>query len=295
MPTEPLAPVWFAYRRGGRRLGAALPEPGGGWFDLGALRAEELLAAGALDVADLRARCRDAERIARPEQFLPPVAHPSKILCLGKNFAAHAAEFGAAVPDEPIVFAKLADTLVGHGDPVRLPHGVESRIDHELELGVILGFADPDARGRKHVPVARALELVAGYTVLNDVTARKLQGTDRDAGKPWLRSKSFDTFCPLGPWVVPRDAAVGIHDAAMTLHVDEELRQQSRTSLMVVGVAAAIEYLARHFTLRPGDVLAMGTPEGVGPIRAGQQMRAWIEGIGTLVNPVEREPLPDNA
>jgi 2-keto-4-pentenoate hydratase/2-oxohepta-3-ene-1,7-dioic acid hydratase in catechol pathway len=294
MSGGPAGPAWFAFRAGRqRRLGARLPDGDGAeWFDLGPLDAEELLADGALGAADLRARARRAERIEAPAQFLAPLARPSKILCLGKNFAAHAAEFGATVPEEPIVFAKLADTLVGHRETVRLPHWVDTRIDHELELGVVLGFADPERRGRKYVAAADALALVAGYTVLNDVTARKLQGLDRERQWPWLRSKSFDTFCPLGPWVVPADALPRIDDAGMTLHVDGELRQQSRTSRMVVGVAAAIEFLARHWTLRPGDLIAMGTPEGVGPIRDGQLMRAWIEGIGTLENPVRREAPP---
>ena len=281
------APRWFCHRLAGeRRLGVA---QGDSYFDLGPQDEGVLLRSGGLDAAAVEHLCAVGRPMGQPV-FDVPVAQPSKILCLGKNFAAHAAEFGAQVPEESIIFAKLADTLLAHGQPVLLPRWVETRIDHEIELGVILGFCDPERKGRKYVPAAEALQLVAGYTVLNDVTARKMQGTDRDKKHPWLRSKSFDTFCPLGPWVVAREHLPNVGDLALRLSVNGVVRQQSRTSLMVVSIAQAIEFLSQHTTLRPGDLIAMGTPEGVGPLQDGDMMVGEIEGIGQLVNPVLREP-----
>ena len=190
------APRWFAHRVGReRRLGVAQDQR---FFDLGPLDELELLASGGLDAVAIEHALEIAVPLAGEPVFAVPVARPSKILCLGKNYAAHAAEFGAKVPEEPFYFAKLAETLLPHRGTVLLPSWVETRIDHEIELGVILGFPDPDRLGAKHVSAAQALELVAGYTVLNDVTARKLQGQDREKQHPWLRSKSFDTFCPIG-------------------------------------------------------------------------------------------------
>ena len=135
---------------------------------------------------------------------------------------------------------------------------------------------------------ADALELVAGYSIFNDVTARTMQGDDRGAQKPWLRCKSFDTFGPFGPWVVPADS-LDATDLAIACRVGDEPRQASRTSLMVVGIADAIAYLSRHTSLRSGDLIAMGTPEGVGPIADGDVVTCEIEGIGRLANPVVRE------
>jgi 2-keto-4-pentenoate hydratase/2-oxohepta-3-ene-1,7-dioic acid hydratase in catechol pathway len=285
----PAAPAWFRFRQGGApRLGAVT---GGGSraFDLGPVDELAALGRGELTVRDLEHRIATARPLELGSvRFDIPVARPGKLLCLGKNFAAHAAEFGAEVPEEPIFFTKLPDTLLPHEGTVVLPHWVETRIDHEIELAVILGFEDRDGTGRRYVPRESAMELVAGYTVLNDVTARKMQGDDRGKQQPWLRSKSFDTFCPIGPWVVPADG-LDASDLAIDLWVDDEHRQHSRTSRMVVDVAAAIEWLSRHTTLRPGDILAMGTPEGVGPIHDDQVMIGAIEGIGVLRNPVARE------
>jgi 2-keto-4-pentenoate hydratase/2-oxohepta-3-ene-1,7-dioic acid hydratase in catechol pathway len=290
--TLPAAPAWFLH--GARRAphaGVVLPQRQGlRFFDLGPADVASLLR----DVpqAELRARAAAGRPIDEPPVLLPPLLHPSKILCLGKNFVAHAEELGGAVPEEPMFFAKLADTLVGHGAAVVLPHWVTTRIDHEVELGVVLGFDDSQQRGARDVPAERALELVAGYTVLNDVTARRLQGDDREQKKPWLRSKSFDTFCPLGPWVVPRSLLPDVHRARISLTVNDATRQDSRLDRMVVGIADAIAFLSRHTRLRPGDLIAMGTPEGVGPLQAGDRIVATIEGIGDLFNPVEREAAP---
>lgn len=290
----PAGPAWFFHRRDGRRcLGIVEPKPLR-CFDCGPHDELALLASGGLGASALSELSRRAMAMEPGAvRWDVPVARPSKILCLGKNFAAHAREFGAEVPSEPIFFTKLVDTLLPHEAPVVLPHWLDSRIDHEIELAVVVGFDDPDGRGRKNVAPQDAMALVAGYTVLNDVTARKMQGDDRKLQHPWLRSKSFDTFCPVGPWVVPAESMPAELDLAIDLWVDDEHRQTSRTGLMEVDVPHAIAWLSRHTTLRPGDLIAMGTPEGVGPIGDGQQMLGAIEAIATLRNPVVREPRPD--
>jgi 2-keto-4-pentenoate hydratase/2-oxohepta-3-ene-1,7-dioic acid hydratase in catechol pathway len=289
--------AWFAHRvDGARRLGV---------FDPGSQRLLDI--DRSFDPAAEQQHLRGAS-LAQPElaalaargraldpatiEWDTPLRRPGKILCLGKNFLLHAREFGAEVPEEPIFFTKLPDTLLPHHGAIVLPHWVTSRIDHEVELGVVLGFADPLQRGRKYVSEVEALQLVAGYTVLNDVTARTMQHDDRSRQQPWLRCKSFDTFLPLGPMVVPADALPRDVDLAIECRVNDTLRQSSRTSLMVVGVAAAIAYLSKHVTLRPGDLIAMGTPEGVGPLQDGDRVTCSIEGLGSLVNSVVRETAP---
>ncbi|MBL9078794.1 MAG: fumarylacetoacetate hydrolase family protein [Planctomycetes bacterium] len=284
----PAVPAWFRYRHEGTaRLGAVDPR-GPKFVDLGPLDVHALLAAGALRQHDLAERIRGGVAIAAPTAFLPPVPRPGKILCLAKNYVAHAREFGAEAPTEPIFFAKLPDTLVGHGDDVVIPRWLDSRVDHEAELGLVLGFADPAGRGAKYVEGPAACALVAGYTLLNDVTARKLQGQDREHKYPWLRSKALDTFCPVGPFVVPADA-LDVSDLQITMRVDGAVRQQARTSAMVFGIAAALAAMARCTTLRPGDLIAMGTPEGVGPVVPGNVMAVEIERLGVLQNRVVKE------
>lgn len=286
----PAAPAWFRFARGaGAHLGAVRPD--GRFFDLGPLDARALLAAGGLRAADLAARIAAAAPMPAPERILKPVADPGKILCLAKNFAAHAREFQADVPKEPIFFAKLPDTLAAHGDDVVIPHWLDTRVDHEAELALVLGFADPDGRGRRHVAPARAPELVAGYTLMNDVTARRLQGDDRAQKYPWLRSKAIDTFGPFGPFVVPADA-IDVSDLQITMRVSGAVRQSARTKDMVFPIGAALAAMSAVTTLRPGDVIAMGTPEGVGPVVPGDVMEVEIERLGVLRNRVVREPVP---
>jgi len=289
----PASPAWFAHRVGGARHLGVLDPDGPVAVDCGPHDELLMLAAGGLGPTNVRGLLRAGTPLRLEDiVFDVPVERPGKLLCLGKNFAAHAREFGAEVPEEPIFFTKLPDTLLPHHGSVVLPYWLEERIDHEVELGVVLGFEDPERVGRKYVSADDAAELIEGYTVVNDVTARTMQGTDRGRQQPWLRSKSFDTFCPIGPFVVPARALGPNPDLAIELYIGDELRQSSRTSHMAVSVAEAIAYLSRHTTLRPGDILAMGTPEGVGPIADGDLMTACIEGIGVLQNPVVREPSP---
>lgn len=211
-----------------------------------------------------------------------PILNPGKIICIGLNYRAHAAESGAEVPQTPVVFAKYANTLVGHGDPVRIPP-ITQKADYEVELAVVIG------RTARDVPADEALDYVFGYTVCNDVSARDAQFADGQ----WVRGKSFDTFCPLGPWIVTSDEIPDVQDLAMHCRVNGELLQNSSTSEMIFTVAEIISHLSQAMTLEPGDVIATGTPYGVGFARKppvyllqGDVVEVEIERIGVLRNPV---------
>lgn len=208
-----------------------------------------------------------------------------KILCLGKNFRAHAEEFGEDVPDEPFFFNKLPETLVPHGAQVQVPAWYQGRFDHEVEVAVVIG------RPGRDISAENALQHVAGYTVANDLTARSMQGADRKLGHPWLRSKNMEGACPLGPAFVPR-ACLDVNALDVTCHVNGELRQQASTADWVVGLPQAIAYLSRHLSLHVGDLILMGTPSGVGPLVDGDQVRCSVSGIGTLQTLIQRAPAP---
>jgi len=283
----PTRQAWFRFERDGAASVGALDPTGDAprYYDLGALDVVALLHEGALTAADLGARIAAATPMAEPERWLAPVPRGGKILCLAKNYVKHAREFGAEAPKEPIFFSKLPDSLVAHGDDVVIPSWLDTRVDHEAELGLVLGFDDPGARGEKDVDGAAARALVAGFTVVNDVTARKLQGQDRDQKYPWLRAKALDTFCPAGPFVVPADAVDGA-DLRVVMRVNGEVRQDARTCEMVFSIEAALAAMSRVTTLRPGDLVAMGTPEGVSPVVPGDWMEVEVEHLGALRNPV---------
>jgi 2-keto-4-pentenoate hydratase/2-oxohepta-3-ene-1,7-dioic acid hydratase in catechol pathway len=203
-------------------------------------------------------------------KLLAPVL-PSKVVCIGKNYADHAAEMGGAPPEQPVVFLKPSTSVIGPGDAIALPRNSD-RVDHEAELAVVIG------RLCRDVPRERAFDVVLGYTCGNDVTARDHQKQDGQ----WTRAKGHDTFCPLGPWVETELSA----DVAVRCTVDGELRQDGRTSQLLHDVPAIIEWVTAFMTLLPGDVILTGTPAGVGPITAGATVSVSIEGIGTLSNPV---------
>lgn len=199
--------------------------------------------------------------------LLCPV-EPSKILGIGKNYRAHAAEMGGEVPREPLVFSKLPSALIGPAKTVRLP--AESvRVDYEAELGVVIG------RRTRRVAVANALECIFGYTVICDVTARDLQLSDGQ----WTRAKGFDTFCPVGPCVVQ---GIDVSSLELSLTVHGERRQHGNTRDMVFDVATLVSYLSTFTTLEPGDLIATGTPEGVGPLAEGDRVTVAIESVGEL-------------
>lgn len=208
-----------------------------------------------------------------------PLARPQKILCIGRNYRGHADELKNPLPKEPIFFGKSPSALIAHEETVRLPRDV-GRIDHEAELAVVIGKTVANVRQTE------ALEYVAGYTILNDVTARELQKKDVAEGLPWFRAKNFDTFCPFGPYLIPRGCVPDPQALEVKLTVNEEIRQQSSTADMVFPVSELISYISRFCTLQPGDIISTGTPEGVGPLHPGDLMIASITGLGELVNPI---------
>ena len=204
-------------------------------------------------------------------RVLSPVI-PSKIVCIGKNYVDHAKEMGGALPAEPIIFIKPNTTVIGPNDPIQLPWQSE-RVDHEAELGFII------SRVARHVRREEAASYILGYTIGNDVTARDLQTRDVQ----WTRAKGFDTFCPLGPWIVSDFDAT---NAAITCVVDGEVRQSATTHDMVRDCHELLEFVSSVMTLLPGDVILTGTPAGIGPIQDGQTVTVAIEGLGALTNPV---------
>ncbi|ASJ08192.1 acylpyruvase [Thermococcus siculi] len=199
---------------------------------------------------------------------------PSKIVALAKNYAEHAKEMESDVPEKPIFFLKPPSSLIGPGDPIILPR-MSKRVDHEVELAVIIG------KHAKRVPAEKAMDYVLGYTILLDITARDLQWEAKKNGLPWTVAKGFDTFAPVGPRVVDR-RELKIDDLEIGLKVNGEVKQLARTSEMIFKVLEIIEYVLSIMTLEPGDIIATGTPAGVGPLRHGDHIEAWIEGIGKV-------------
>jgi 2-keto-4-pentenoate hydratase/2-oxohepta-3-ene-1,7-dioic acid hydratase in catechol pathway len=209
---------------------------------------------------------------------LLPACTPSKIVCVGTNYRAHAAEMGKPLPDEPLLFLKPPSSLLAAGAPIVRPRGYQ-RTDFEGELGVVIG------RRARHVSEARALEHVRGYTIVNDVTVRDLQKKDGQ----FTRAKGFDTFCPVGPFVV---AGIDPDDLRLQTRRNGTVAQDARTSDLIFGVRRLIAFISRVMTLEPGDLISTGTPSGVGPIAPGDTIEIEIEHIGTLSNPVVEETLP---
>jgi 2-keto-4-pentenoate hydratase/2-oxohepta-3-ene-1,7-dioic acid hydratase in catechol pathway len=208
-------------------------------------------------------------------RLLAPVL-PSKVVAIGRNYADHAAELGNEVPDDPIIFLKPSTAVVGPRDPIVYPTQLSERVDFEGELAVVIG------RLCREVPPERVGEVIFGYTCANDVTARDLQAKDGQ----WARAKGFDTFCPLGPWI---ETDIDPADLELTTIVSGEIRQNSRTSLLLHNVTALVTYVTAVMTLLPGDVLLTGTPAGVGPLKDGDEVSVTIEGIGTLTNGVTND------
>ncbi len=200
---------------------------------------------------------------------------PTKIVCVGRNYPAHAAEHGAVVPDEPLLFFKPPSAVIGPGAAILLPPQSE-RVDYEAELVVVMG-----ARCRNVRP-DEAWDYVLGVTCGNDVTARDLQRLDSQ----WTRAKGFDTFCPLGPWLLAGPGEDDVADLGITCRVNGQVRQAARTSEMAFSPAELIAYTSSIMTLEPGDLIMTGTPEGVGPLAAGDVVEVEVENVGTLRNRV---------
>ena len=206
--------------------------------------------------------------------LLPPVC-PTKIVCVGRNYVAHAAEHGVEVPTEPLLFLKPPSSIIGPGDSIVVP-SLSQRVEHEAELAVVIG------KRCRNITPEQAWDYVLGVACSNDVTARDLQRKDGQ----WTRGKGFDTFCPVGPWVVTGLREAEIVDLAVTCRVNGEVRQEGRTSQMVFSPAMLIAYAASVMTLEPGDVFLTGTPSGVGVLVPGDVVEVEIEDIGVLHNPV---------
>jgi 2-keto-4-pentenoate hydratase/2-oxohepta-3-ene-1,7-dioic acid hydratase in catechol pathway len=213
------------------------------------------------------------------------IDRPGKIVCVGLNYRDHAAETGAELPTAPLLFAKWPNTLIGHGEPIVIPKETQ-QVDYEAELGVVIG------RRTRRIGEAQALDAVRGYICVNDVSARDLQFADGQ----WTRGKSPDSFCPVGPRLVPREEIDDPQALAVRCTLNGEVLQDSSTAQMVFSVAEIIAYASRTITLEPGDLIATGTPAGVGVFRDpkvllkdGDEVTVEVENLGTLTNPVEQE------
>lgn len=214
-----------------------------------------------------------------------PIPRPTKIVCLGLNYRDHALETNLPIPEVPVVFSKFTTSVIGPGEPILVPRQSE-QVDYEVEFAFVIG------RGGRHIPARRALEHVAGYTVCNDVSVRDLQ---MRTGQ-WVIGKTFDTHCPMGPWLVTRDEVADPHALDISLAVNGETLQASNTRYLIFRVPDLVAYLSSVFTLEPGDVILTGTPSGVGMARKpprwlkpGDRVRAQIASLGVLENPVVAE------
>jgi len=218
-------------------------------------------------------------QVPRGAVLRAPLLRPAKIVALGLNYVLHAKEGSFDVPKEPIIFVKVGSSVIGPGETVRIPRNL-GRMDHEVELAVVIG--------KRATGVARknAFQYVAGYTIVNDVSARSLQTKDLEKRYPWFRSKSFDTFTPMGPWIVSADEIRPPVRLNLECRVNGRLRQKANTRDLVFDIPAVIEFITKYITLDPGDVISTGTPEGIGPITGGDTMTCTVQKIGTLTNPV---------
>jgi 2-keto-4-pentenoate hydratase/2-oxohepta-3-ene-1,7-dioic acid hydratase in catechol pathway len=208
-------------------------------------------------------------------RLLPPVL-PSKIVCVGRNYVDHAKELGNDVPTEPLIFLKPPSSLITDGDSIVYPPQ-SSRVDFEGEIGVIIG-----KRGR-NIPAEKAMDYIFGYTCVNDVTARDLQKKDGQ----WTRGKGFDTFCAVGPWMVAKEE-FDLDKTILRTKLNGEVRQEGTAAQMIFNLGAILAFVSSFLTLEPGDLIATGTPAGVGPMQPGDQVSIEIEGLGTLTNTVTK-------
>lgn len=261
----------------------------GGQPEAGVVRGDQVVGLG----MDMLAVCA-AERIPEPAgpayelakvKLLAPVPRPPKVVCVGLNYRDHAAESRSEIPTVPTIFNKFPNVVIGPGDPIVLPKA-SRKPDYEAEFAFVIG------KGGRHIPAERALEHVLGYTIINDVSARDFQ----TATTQWLMGKTFDTFCPMGPWIVTKDEIADPHGLDISLEIGGETLQRSNTRELVFQIPKLIEYVSTAVTLEPGDVFATGTPGGVGFARkpprwlqAGEEVIVRISGIGELRNPVIAE------
>lgn len=242
----------------------------------------ELLASG----VKIDTLLTDDVRPLAEAKLLPPVGAPPAILAVGLNYRAHAEEGGREVPSTPVIFTKHHNCVIGPGDGIHIPRAAPDKVDYEGELAIVIG------KRCRHVPKERAHEIIAGYTVMNDVSVRDWQR----ASPTMLMGKSWDTHGPMGPWMATSDQ-IDPHNLQLTTRVNDEIRQNSRTDDLIFDCFDIVEHLSTAFTLEAGTVIATGTPAGVGlywdppkMLKAGDEVSITIEGIGTLTNPVIAEP-----
>jgi 2-keto-4-pentenoate hydratase/2-oxohepta-3-ene-1,7-dioic acid hydratase in catechol pathway len=240
-----------------------------------------------LQAANDAARSGAARIPAAGVKLLPPITDPPKIICMGLNYSDHANETGAKIPSEPVLFSKFATALIGADEPIILP-AVSKKVDYEAELVLVVG-----KKGR-HLTAANALEHLAGYTIGHDVSARDWQ-LEKD-GKQWMVGKTFDTFAPLGPWLVTPDEIPDVHNLAIRLRLNGQTMQDSNTRNMIFTAGVALAYISQVVTLLPGDLIFTGTPPGVGMARkppvwlkGGDVVEVEISGLGVLRNPVVQD------
>jgi len=214
--------------------------------------------------------------------------NPTKIICLGLNYKDHVEETGRNFPDEPIIFTKTINCLILNNESIIYPlylynNRKYNRVDFEAELAFIV-------KDRcKNVPLEEVYEHILGYSIFNDVTARKMQIKDYSTSKPWYRSKSFDTFGPIGPKIVSTKEIPDPHNLNIELRLNGEIKQSSNTKYLIFKVPEILYFVSKFFTLEPGDIIATGTPSGISPIKPGDNIEIAIEKIGTLTNPVVLE------
>ena len=266
---------------------------GDGGLRVGRVEGEEIHPLGGSSMLEYIEHSRDADRQPGGEavqlseaRLRAPVTRPGKIIGIGLNYEDHARETGAEAPEKPIVFAKYPNTVAGQGDAIRIPP-ITEQVDYEAELAVVIG------RPARNVSEDEALDYVFGYANCNDVSSRDLQFSE---GGQWTRSKSIDTFCPLGPYLVTADEIPDPQNLSVRSIVNGEVMQDGTTSDMIFTVAQLISFLSTGMTLMPGDVIATGTPAGVGFARdpkvflkPGDEVTIEIERLGSLTNPVEAE------
>jgi 2-keto-4-pentenoate hydratase/2-oxohepta-3-ene-1,7-dioic acid hydratase in catechol pathway len=218
---------------------------------------------------------RSTEGSAAPDEIRTlPVCRPTKIIAVGLNYRDHAREFNLEVPAEPLIFLKPPSAVIAAGDQIRIP-SMSGRVDYEAELAVVIG------RTCRNASREAAGDYILGYTCLNDVTARDLQTRDGQ----WTRAKSFDTFCPIGPYLV---TGIDPGDLAVQSYLNGELRQSSRTSQLIFSVPDLVEFISRIMTLFPGDIISTGTPSGVGSLNPGDTVEIVVEQVGRLINTVAK-------
>ena len=215
----------------------------------------------------------DFDSLPEGARLLPPCS-PTKIVCVGRNYAEHAKELGNEVPSEPLIFLKPPSSLIAHGDTIVYP-AISQNVHFEGELGVVIG------KQTRHVRREDAMQYVAGYTCLNDVTARDIQRKDVQ----FTRGKGFDTFCAVGPWMIPA-SEIDLQSLRVITRVDGEVKQDGPVTDMIFPVDVIIAFVSACMTLEAGDLIATGTPPGVGPMRPGQTVEVDIPGIGLLRNPI---------